>query len=88
MYALSEKDKKGSRVQGENLIGKMALSYLPSMRAMYRTLRGKPVINEAGQLQPPFESHPTCHVYVSDKKTEAEIPEGMKQSEIGSSYRF
>ena len=32
----------------------------------------------AGQLQPPFESHPTCHVYASDKKTGAEIPEGMK----------
>ena len=43
MYSLAEKDKKGSRVQGENLIGKMAQSYLPSMRSMYRVLRGKPV---------------------------------------------
>ena len=43
MYALSEMDKKGSRVQGENLVGKMAASYLPSMRSMYRVLRGKPV---------------------------------------------
>ena len=43
MYALSSKDKLGSRVQGENLIGKMAASYLPSMRSMYRVMRGKPV---------------------------------------------
>ena len=43
MYALSEMDKKGSRVQGKNLVGKMAASYLPSMRSMYRVLRGKPV---------------------------------------------
>jgi hypothetical protein len=43
MYALSSKDKLGSRVQGENLIGKMAESYLPSMRSMYRVMRGKPV---------------------------------------------
>ena len=54
MYALGEKDKKGSRVQGENLIGKMAQSYLPSMRAMYRTLRGKPVINEMGKYAAEF----------------------------------
>lgn len=54
MYALSEKDKKGSRVQGDNLIGKMAQSYLPSMRAMYRTLRGKPVINEMGKYAAEF----------------------------------
>ena len=39
----------------------------------------------AGQLQPPFESHPACHVYVSDKKAEVEIPEGMKQYETGIS---
>ena len=43
MYALASKDKLGSRVQGENLIGKMAASYLPSMRSMYRVMRGKPV---------------------------------------------
>ena len=54
MYALGEKDKKGSRVQGDNLIGKMAQSYLPSMRAMYRTLRGKPVINEMGKYAAEF----------------------------------
>jgi len=54
MYVLGEMDKKGSRVQGENLIGKMAQSYLPSMRAMYRTLRGKPVINEMGKYAAEF----------------------------------
>ena len=54
MYALSEKDKKGSRVQGDNIIGKMAMSYLPSIRAMYRTHRGKPVINEMGQYAADF----------------------------------
>jgi hypothetical protein len=43
MYALASKDKLGSRVQGENLVGKMAASYLPSMRSMYRVMRGKPV---------------------------------------------
>lgn len=43
MYALGEMDKKGSRVQGENLVGKMAQSYLPSMRALWRNYRGKPV---------------------------------------------
>jgi hypothetical protein len=39
----------------------------------------------AGQLQPPFEPHLVCHVYVSDKKAEVEIPEGMKQYETGIS---
>jgi len=42
----------------------------------------------ADQLQPPFEFHPTCHVYVSDKKAEVGIPEGMKQYENGISERF
>ena len=37
----------------------------------------------AGQLQPPFETHPTSHVYLRDKKAEVEIPEGMKQYEAG-----
>jgi hypothetical protein len=37
------------------------------------------------QLQPPFESRPACHVYVSDKKAGVEIPEGMKQYEAGIS---
>ena len=35
----------------------------------------------AGQLQPPLESHPTCHVFVNNKKAELEIPEGMKHYE-------
>ena len=39
----------------------------------------------AGQLQPPFETHPTSHVYLRDKKAEVEIPEGMKQYENGIS---
>jgi hypothetical protein len=39
----------------------------------------------AGQLQPPFETHPTSHVYLRDKKAEVEIPEGMKQYETGIS---
>jgi hypothetical protein len=39
----------------------------------------------AGQLQPSFEPHPVFHVYVSDKKAEVEIPEGMKQYETGIS---
>jgi len=33
------------------------------------------------QLQSPFESRPACRGYVSDKKAEVEIPEGMKQYE-------
>lgn len=37
------------------------------------------------QLQPPFVSKPACHVFVCDKKTEVEIPEGMKQYETGIS---
>jgi hypothetical protein len=37
------------------------------------------------QLQPPFEPRPACHVYVSDKKAEVKIPEGMKQYEAGIS---
>ena len=42
----------------------------------------------ADQLQPPFEFHPTCHVYVSDKKAKVGIPERMKQYENGISERF
>jgi len=37
------------------------------------------------QLHSPFESRPACHVYVSDKKAELEIPEGMKQYQTGIS---
>ena len=37
------------------------------------------------QLQPPFESHPVCHVHVRDKKAAVKIPEGMKQYEEGIS---
>ena len=42
MYALGEMDKKGSRVYGKNLVGKMAQSYFPSMRSLWRYYRGKP----------------------------------------------
>ena len=35
------------------------------------------------RLLPPFESRPTCHVYVNDKKAAVKIPEGMKQYEAG-----
>lgn len=37
----------------------------------------------AAQLQQPFESQPTCHVFVRDKKAATEIPDGMKQYETG-----
>ena len=37
------------------------------------------------QLQHPFESSPSCHVYVRDKKPGVEIPAGMKQHEAGLS---
>jgi hypothetical protein len=30
----------------------------------------------AGHLQRSFEFHSKCHVYLSDKKAEVEIPEG------------
>ena len=43
MYALGEMEKSGSRVQGENLIGRMAKGYLPAMRTLYRHYRGKDV---------------------------------------------
>lgn len=37
------------------------------------------------QLRSPFESRPTCHVFLRDKKADVEIPEGMKQYEAGIS---
>lgn len=37
------------------------------------------------QLQPSYEFHPTCHVFVRDKKVGVEIPEGLKQYETGIS---
>ena len=43
MYALAEMDKKGSRVQGKNIISKMAKGYIPSIRALFRYYRGAPV---------------------------------------------
>ena len=35
------------------------------------------------QLQAPFTSYPSCHVYVRDKKPNVIIPEDMKQYEMG-----
>jgi len=35
------------------------------------------------QLKQPFDSQPSCHVFVRDKKTTVEIAEGMKQFEMG-----
>lgn len=35
------------------------------------------------QLQSPYESNPTCHVFVRDKKEGVAIPEGVKQYELG-----
>ena len=35
------------------------------------------------RLQRPFESDPSCHVYVRDKKPGVEIPAGTKQHEAG-----
>lgn len=42
MYTLAEQDKKGSRVNGENVIGAMAQDYFPAMRSLYRFYREKP----------------------------------------------
>ena len=42
-YAIAESDKKGSRVQGEGILGKTVQNYLPSWRALFRYYRGKPV---------------------------------------------
>jgi hypothetical protein len=42
MYTLSEQDKKGSRVSGENVVGAMAQDYFPAMRSLYRFYREKP----------------------------------------------
>lgn len=35
------------------------------------------------QLQPPYVSRPTCHVFVRDKKIGVAIPDGVKQYETG-----
>ena len=48
MYALGEMDKNGSRIQGENIIGKMAEGYFPAMRTLYRHYRGKDVAAKMG----------------------------------------
>jgi len=42
IYAMAESDKKGSRVQGEGILGKTVQNYFPSIRALYRYYRGKP----------------------------------------------
>lgn len=42
IYTLSEQDKKGSRINGENVIGAMAKDYFPAMRSLYRFYRQKP----------------------------------------------
>ncbi len=39
----------------------------------------------SSQLQQPFESKPSCHVYVRDKKAETDIPADIKQYETGIS---
>jgi hypothetical protein len=35
------------------------------------------------QMQPPFESKPSCHVFLRDKKSETDVPEGVKLYETG-----
>ena len=37
----------------------------------------------ANQIQSPFVSNPSCHIFVRDKKPENEILKGIKQFEMG-----
>tara|TARA_R110002073_G_scaffold302727_2_gene470502 strand:- start:353 stop:757 length:405 start_codon:yes stop_codon:yes gene_type:complete len=39
----------------------------------------------ANQILPPYSFSPACHVFVRDKKPAVEIPEGVKQYEMGLS---
>ena len=42
IYLTAEMDKKGSRVQGDNVIADTMKNYFPSIRALHRYYRGKP----------------------------------------------
>ena len=93
IYAMAESDKKGSRVQGEGILGKTVQNYLPSWRALFRYYRGKPVRegNKMDQYAREFheDGASTGMVMMKDKKEQLRaLNSQLRKGKIKSIFSY